>query len=425
MKFALSVPDRLIPAFLKADRRALEKFKAENAATVQEMQKAQSKGVKRVSINLTKRRQFKTEMQQDNLKLALEWAKDPQRPRRDMLYPMYDEVWNMDGHTIGETRKAILKAIGSPFGVFKVGSEEADDAKTKLLKKKWFRDYRKYFHEASFFGHSLVQFIEMVPSKEPGLQFEFKKVELINREHVRPEDGFIVLDTSHETGIPFRDAQFKSTLKLMECGDPNFLGLLQVAVKEYIWKNYSRSDWSRHSEKFGMPMLAIKAATRNDAELDKLEQMASEFGQNLYMILDPEDEVDLKQPESKDSFQIYKELAMFANTEISKAISGATGTSDEKAFVGSAQVHEEILNEFVEEAKRDEADHINEELFPFLIENGYPLDGYEYRYLEYQGDPNAQDENDVNGNGNNPKPKGDGGSPAKKKQASLAQNLLR
>ncbi len=416
MEFGFSLPDKLLPAAWKADRRAVQKFqteltvlKAEADSTKTELDKLK-KPVKRVAVNLTQRRQFKTEMQQDNLKAAIEWAKDPERPRRDMLYGMYDEVWDSDGHTIGETRKAILKVVGSPFGVFKKGGTEIDEQATRLLQKKWFEDYRSRFQEAQFWGHSLVQFVEMVESKEPGMKFEFKNIELIPREHVRPEEGFIVFDTSHETGLNFRDPAIKKTLKLIEMGSPKFLGLLRVATKEYIWKNYARSDWSRHSEKFGMPIVAIKAATRDTKELDKLEQMAAEFGENLWMILDPDDEVDLKEPVFKDSYQIYKELAMFGNTEISKSISGATGTSDEKAFVGGAEVHERVLNDFTEANKRQETYHVNEDLFPFLIEHGYPFEDREYRYLSYQeANPEANDPEATD-----PNQKGAGGSPAKK-----------
>jgi hypothetical protein len=412
MKFAISVPDKLIPSFLKADRRALQKFEAENKVLQDELTKKNAKGTKRVAINLTQRRLFRVDMQMDTLKLAIELAKDPIRPRRDFLYSMYDECWDHDGHTIGETRKAILKAVGSPFGVFDIGSPkdaEPDEKLTGLLEKKWFRDYRKHFHEKRFWGHSLVQFVEMVPSNYPGMAFEFKKVELIPRQHVRPEEGFIVIDTSDDIGIPFREDKWKNGLMLMEMGDPKDLGLLRIAVKEYIWKNYSRSDWSRYSEKFGMPIVVIKTATRDGAELDKMEKMASTFGQNLWMLLDSEDDFELLKHDTKDSSEIYEKLANFSNTEISKAISGATGTSDEKAFVGSAKIHETILNEFVEEAKRDETDHNNEELFPFLMANGYPFEGKEFRYLAYQ----SPDEDEDDGT-DDPKPKGAGGSPAKK-----------
>lgn len=418
MKFGISLPKNLIPSFMRADQKALVHFKAELDKLTKENANLKKTGPKR--LDLIRRKQYIATMQQDELKLAIQIAREVNRPRRDLLYAIYEEVWDNDGHTIGETRKAILKAIGSPFGVFKKGTEEINEEATRLLQKKWFEDTRKYFHQAGFWGHSLIQFIEWIPSKENGMKFEVKKVELVDREHVRPEEGFIVLDTAHQVGIPFRDDRYKRDLMIIEAGDPKYLGLLRVAAKEYIWKNYSRSDWSRHSEKFGMPMVAIKAATQDDKELDKLENMAREFGNNLWMILDPEDEIELKEPTFKDSYQIYKELAMFSNTEISKAISGATGTSDEKAFVGGAQVHENILNEFVEANKRAETYWINEEVFPFLIENGYPFDELEYRYLNYQGNEEDKEEEATD----KPKPKGAGGGPEKKPQRNTSTHAL-
>jgi len=404
--------EKILPTKWRSDSRALDKFRAE-------MEKMKAKNPKRISESLTLRRPFLATMQQDELKMAVELAKNPERPRRDLLYAMYEEPWENDGHTIGETRKAILKVVGSPFGVFNKGSEEIDETATRLLQRKWFEDYRKFHDQALFWGHSLIQFVEMVPSQEKGLPFEFKKVELIDRYHVRPEEGFIVMDTSHDTGIPFRDEKFKKGLWLMECGEEKYLGLLRMATKEYIWKNYARGDWSRHSEKFGMPMLAIKADTTNDKELNELEDMAKNFGNNLWMILKPDDEVDIKEPTFKDSYQIYKELVIMSNQEISKGMSGGTGTSDEKSFVGSAEVHENILNEFTEANKRAQTYHINEELFPFLMEHGYPFEGKEFRYLDYQSN---QEEDDPEPSDKRPG-SGAGGRPAKKSRASARFTL--
>jgi hypothetical protein len=417
MKLGLTIPDRLIPKAWRSDTRAIAEF-----------DKAVTKGKKRVSLNLTVRRQFIANMQQDELKMAIMMAEDPLRPRRTLLNEYYRQTLK-DGHINGEYEKAINKVVGSPFAVFKSGTDDIDELATKLLMKAWFEDYRIYGEEARFHGHSLVQFLDMVPSTEKGIQYEFKEVELINRDHVRPEEGYIVMDVSHDTGIPFRDEQFKKGLKLMEFGKKDNIGILQIAAKEFIWKNYSRSDWSRHSEKFGMPMLAIKAATTDKKELDALEQMARDFGNNLWMILDPEDEVDLKEPTFKDSYQIYKEKALFCNSEISKAFTWQTGTSDEKAFVGGAEVHERVLDAYIEARKRKQTFHVNDELFPFLIENGYPLKDREFRYLVMdESDPNQDEAEDQNADPNNPK--GAGGRPVKKSQPrkgarQSAQSLLK
>lgn len=430
MKFGISLPKRFLPGFLRSDLKAINQFRQEldamKASAETAMQK--TKKTKRVASNLTLRRKYVATMQQDELKIAVQFAQNPDRPRRDLLYPMYDEVWNNDGHTIGETRKAILKAVGAPFGVFAKGSNEVDEEATRLLQRKWFEDYRTYFHEATFWGHSLVQFIEVGPSQEKGIKMEFKKVELIPRDHVHPEEGYIVMDISDEVGIPFRDDQWRIPLMLMEMGSPTSLGLLRVATKEFIWKNYSRSDWSKHSEKFGMPIVAIKTDLGNTQEVDKLEKTASNFGEDLYLITDMDDEIQLVTQQNQNTHTIYKDKAEFCNMEISKAISGATGTSDEKSFVGGAEVHERILNEFVEASKRAETYHNNEELFPFLIEHGYPLQGKEFRYLNYQeNDPQGQEAGDKSGKSGKPGKGAGGADPQKKRIASRAsgQSLFR
>lgn len=408
MKLGLSIPQSWMPKSWRADIKAVNELQ----------KKITTLGAKkRVSLNLNKRRQFVAAMKMDELKMAVMIAEDPLRPRREILNEYYRQTLK-DGHIIGEYEKAINKVVGSPFAVFHAGTEDIDEVATRLLTKAWFEDYRTYHEEARFHGHSLIQFLDPVPSVSKGVKFEFNEVELIDRDHVRPEDGFIVLDVSHETGIPFRDEKFKKALRLMEFGKRDSLGILQIAATERIWKNYSRSDWSRHSEKFGMPMLAIKAATNDKDEIDKLAQMAEDFGNNLWMILDPEDEVDLKEPTFKDSYQIYKEKALFCNDEISKAFTWQTGTSDEKAFVGSAEVHERVLDAYTEARKRKQTYNINDQLFPFLIEHGYPLQDREFRYLVMDESDPEQEEAEDGGNGGNKKPQGSGGSRTKKDQPS-------
>jgi hypothetical protein len=85
------------------------------------------------------------------------------------------------------------------------------------------------------------------------------------------------------------------------------------------------------------------------------------------------------------------------------------------------------LDAYVEARKRKQTFHVNDELFPFLIENGYPLQDREFRYLEMsETDPDQEEAED----GNKADPKGTGGGPAKKPQPRRganrsAQNLLR
>lgn len=368
---------------------------------------------KRLSFDITKRRTFFAQMQQDELKVAILAAENPEFPNRWLLYEIYRQTVR-EPHTRSAIRNNILKTIGSPSAVFIKGTETIDEDATRLLMKTWFHKFRYYFHETPFYGHTVIEFGQMVKSQEKGVSMEFKSVKLFPREHVRPETGEILINVGDTSGIPYRKPPFNKWL--LEVGEDDDLGLLLIAAKEVIWKNYSRTDWSRHSEKFGMPILAIKTATKDQKEIGRLEQMASEFGANLWVILDDQDEVEIIEPKGKDSHQIYLENAKYCDEMISKLINGQTGSQDVKAFAGSAEVHERTEDEFIEDNKRAEMFYHNETTFPFLIEKGYPLQDREFRYLDIDkdGDDDAENQEDANGKPNKPS---SGGSKGKKPSA--------
>jgi hypothetical protein len=402
MDFKVRIPDKWLPKSLQSDVKAAEIV---------------NKKGRRVSAALVKQRPFIAALQQDELKNAILFAEDPDRPRRDLLYEVYRQAMR-DAHFTGEYEKAINKVVGSAFGVFMAGTDEIDALATRLLTKAWFEEYRTHYEESDvFWGHGVVQFLDLEKSDDEGINMQFKKIDLIDRPHVRPEEGWIVLDINDEKGIPFRDPVIAKALKLIEMGKPNNLGKLQIIAREYIWKMYSRSDWSRHSEKFGMPFIQIKTNTSDTAEVAKLEEMASQFGNNLWAIVDNDDDIQIKEASFKDSYQIYKEKANFCNSEISKATTWQTGTSDEKAYVGSSKVHADILDDYTQWRKRKQTFHINDVLFPFLIENGYPLKGREFRYITYKESDTQQDEDEQNEQQQN----GAGGRSGKKSDGQQAK----
>jgi hypothetical protein len=421
MKFGLT---RVINALPEGIRNAIM-----NSAIEGKAKKYFNDDGKRLSFDITARRVFVAQMQQDELKMAIMAAENPEFPNRWLLYEIYRQAVR-ESHTRSAIRNNILKTVGSPFAVFKKGSEEIDEASTRILQKTWFHDYRSHFHSTPFYGHTLIEFGKMIPSTEPGIAMEFSDVKLFPREHVRPETGEILINVGDTIGIPYRKPPFNKWL--LEVGEHDDLGLLLSVAKEVIWKNYSRTDWSRHSEKFGMPILAIKTATKDQKEINRLEQMASQFGSNLWVIIDDQDEVTILESKGKDSHQIYLEKAKYCDEMISKIINGQTGTSDQKSFVGAAEVHERTEDEFIEDNKRRETFYNNETLFPFLIGKGYPLKDREFRYLDIDKDgddePDGDEELDDQGNPIKPvkpkqKVKGAGGGLTKK--TSAPRNLFR
>lgn len=88
------------------------------------------------------------------------------------------------------------------------------------------------------------------------------------------------------------------------------------------------------------------------------------------------------QIKNTDFYKIYLENIQSCNENISKLINGQTGTTDEKAYVGSAEVHERILNDYTFSRLRKMEYIINNQLIPFLIYWGYPLNDCKFQYTD-------------------------------------------
>jgi hypothetical protein len=186
----------------------------------------------------------------------------------------------------------------------------------------------------------------------------------------------VALYIHDEHGIPYRQPPVSKYL--IEVGRPYDLGLLKVATKTVIRKEYALTDWSRRNEKYGMPWLVVRTASRNKAELDEKAAMAENFGANAWAILDDQDQIDLLESSNTFAFQSFKEYADWADQAISILINGQSGTTMEQAYVGTAEVHERILNTYTKARMHRIQNNINYSLLPFLRRHGYPIGEEDY-----------------------------------------------
>ena len=294
-------------------------------------------------------------------KRAVESATDPERPDRTDLYSLY-QLAVSDAHLFSQINSRKIKTIGAPFSVGK--ENKPNKELTEMLKRPWFGDFISLALDSLFYGHSLIEFGQLVDG-------HFQDVRLIDRNLVIPEKGLVVAKTGDDKGLPFRDAPFNDYL--IEIGLPDNIGLLKDAVPEVIWKRNARSDWSVRSEKFGMPVVVIRTSSTDAKELDAKETMAANIGSNGYAILHIDDQVEFHESQHSDAYQVYLEQARFCDEQLSKLILGQTGVSDKKSFVGAAEVHERMMNEYIERDMRWLENVINYQLFPFLITKGYAL----------------------------------------------------
>lgn len=331
---------------------------------------------RRLSWKLNRRRQWRAELKMDNLSRAQLAAKDPFRPRREHLLALYEQT-RLDDEVQSQMRTALVTVQRAPFQIV-AGKRKrtASEELTRLLQATWFFDYLEFCLEAEWYGHSLVEF-----DPERDTRGFFKKVLLIPREHVRPEAGEVVLNPYDEKGLDFRAAPLNG--QLLEAGKPYDLGLFEVATKLVIRKEFALQDWGRRNERFGLPFLVVKTSTAQQSELDKLEDMLSNFGSNAWAILDDQDDFKMETPkDGGNAYQTFQNLAERMDLGLAKLMNGQTGTANEKAHVGAAEVHERVLNDYTFARLTRIQRHLNDDLLPFLAKNGYPLDGAEFQFTE-------------------------------------------
>lgn len=331
-------------------------------------------GVKKVFTYKLKRtyvNQIKAEIQ--TFKAARAIAEHPMRPDRRPLYAVYHDII-IDDQIITQLRVAYNTILRAPFQIVDAKGNIKKDA-ADLFRRPWFNSYLRSDVETEFYGHTLIEF-------NPEMQnSEFTDLVLLPRDQVRPEFGDILQTQNDSTGIPYRNNKdYPYTVELGEVGD---LGLLQYCCIPAIRKKYSDTDWSIASEKFGMPFLVVRTQSRQDSELDAKEKMAAGFGANGYAILDDQDEIDLlERSGNANAHLVYFDRIKLADEQIAKIINGQNSTSDQKSYVGAAEVHERILNDFTFARMTRIQYNINFVLIPFLVKNGYPLEGCKFQFKE-------------------------------------------
>jgi len=322
---------------------------------------------------LTRSYVWKIKAEFKQFRQAYDTAISPIRPDRRALYAFYRET-ELDDEVTCQTRTAFMTVQRAPYEI--VVNKKPNEELAELFARPWFFDLIEVAVKTEFWGHSLVEFNPQL--NEGG---EFQAFWTIPRDQVRPEYGDVLVNQSDAEGEQYRDAA--KFPYLLEMGRPDDLGLYHIITIPALRKRFSDTDWSLFSERFGSPFLTIKTSTRDQKELDAKEEMAANFSSNGYAILDDEDEIGTVIGNfTGTAHYTFRDRMEMADKQIAKIINGQTGTSAEKAFVGSAEVHERILNDYTFSRMYRIQYWINFQLIPFLIRHGYALDGATFEFTE-------------------------------------------
>ena len=302
---------------------------------------------------------------------AVESAEDVDNPDKYELARMFKDTID-DYQVWSATQIRINKSTNGSFRILDSNGEIDKEEQLKFIDPvgnplPWFRNFMKIIENAKFYGYSATQLGDIIDNK-------FKWVEGIPFENLIPLYDLMIRDA--EAGYTLASDNvidlkaFPQANWVITTGSKKDLGLLNKCVPYVIYKSVFGS-WAQHADVFGMP-LRIGKVDLNDAErrqnlIDMFENMTNA----TYGIFDPADEVEfISDKGGSDPHNIYGELINKCDAAISKIILSQTGTTDEKAFAGSAKTHENILKDVIHSDKLDIQQVVNEQLIPRMKKLG-------------------------------------------------------
>jgi SPP1 gp7 family putative phage head morphogenesis protein len=302
---------------------------------------------------------------------AVQEAENKTYPNRTNYYRLLQDIV-LDAHLSAVMLQRKNAILCRNFKVYQNG--EFSEEKTELLKNQWFLKIMEGILDANYYGFTLLD----LGAFDNG----FKDIVTIERQYVKPEFGVVVYNTADVSGIGIDDPQYKKW-SLYFTRDSFFLGDLMKACPYVLYKKNAMGFWSEHTEKFGQPLRVGKTNTSDEAMVKNMEAQLRDMGSSFWAVMDTEDNIELITANGA-SHELYDKIIERCNSELSKLILGQTGTTDEKSFVGSAQVHKNILNDVLEYDDKWVTFNVNEKVLPLLSLHGMDFSNckFEFDYAE-------------------------------------------
>ena len=332
--------------------------------------------------NIRKTIDFEQQLQrvrQDATKfnIALQAAESPMYPNRFLLMQTYQQIV-LDGQVQSAILQRKSKILSKKFMVYGPDGE-CDETKTELFNQKWFYDFQSLSLDSIFWGFSCVQFGAIINDK-------YSSVELIPRIYVVPEFSLVRTNTATVTeGKHFNEAPYNNWC--IGVGEKKDLGLMMYLAPYVIWKKNVMAAWAEFAEVFGSPIRVGKTDVRDEMTRKNMENMLRNMGVASWAVLDLNDNIELMQASRTDAYAVFDKMVERCNSEISKIILGQTGTTDEKSYSGSANVHEGVASMIAKQDTLKMQFIIEDQLVPMMIRNGFDLTGCTFKYDDSENLP--------------------------------------
>lgn len=197
----------------------------------------------------------------------------------------------------------------------------------------------------------------------------------------------VLVEENLSTGIEIPPNKFIVNTYKARSGSPSRAGVYRVCAWMYLFKNYTIKDWIAFAEVYGMPIRLGKyepGSTKEEREI--LLQAVLQIGSDAAGIISKNTEIQFIEAIKADG-DVFKNLAQFCNTEMSKAVLGQTMTSDigNSGSYAASKTHADVRQDILEGDCKSLAKTIKRDLIrPLVLFNFGDVSRLPYLKFHYE-----------------------------------------
>lgn len=296
-------------------------------------------------------------------------------PRFSQLQELFDYIMD-DAHLSSQVQLRKSKVLRSEFALVNENGDTDDQATEALKNMPATRRLINAILDAQLYGYTLAELDPHPDSPDP------LGVAVIDRRHIDPRNGFVLIDTSDTTGIPYRELREFGTYILEFRGEG--LGILDKAVPHVLFKRFAQSCWSEFCEVCGMPPRVIKTNTQDPNLRDKYLEMLSNYGSGANGVIDIDDEMIFVATNASNG-EAYENLIRLCSNELSLLINGAVLGQDTRYGSNSKEETSADLNNEIVEADMSAVEvDMNTIVLPAMVALGLVPAGRRFKFQEQE-----------------------------------------
>lgn len=289
-------------------------------------------------------------------KRAVSAATDPEQPAWLQLHELYDNLL-LDNHLRSTIESRIMYVQRNAFKMVNDAGEENKDI-SYLLERPWMEELINKVLMSKYQGAMLIELFELNPNGE------LAQINTIPHPHFNTLKGIITLNPDDNSGVQYKEGVYANYY--VQVGKNKDLGLLERIAPIVLAKKLAMGSYQDYVEKFGVPPLFITTDREDDGRMNELVEAAKNFKSNQFMVGRGKEHFEIGKTDGSATGP-FLDLMNYANEEISKAILGGSGLTDEKAYVGSSEIQYKLAKDRFESDKLFFKYIFNEEIKPRLV----------------------------------------------------------